>query len=267
VRTIAGLLWAFVVSGGCRSRPAANGIAQLYGEVHIHGFAGGFHPAATFIWPGVPASEVNDDSIVSPAAPPRAACSLARSTDARPDAAPPVALDAGVLRLRGGHGVPELALAFQRDSHSYLWAGDLPHSPLFLGGEPITIEGEGHGPVPSFRGILRAPSVLELLTGKPLEVGNGRLAVSWKPGDAERIVLSLVASKQSGEWTVIRCRASDETGRFEFPEALLAELPPPPRELQLYVSREELVRVGSTDPSRGVLLHASYATKLSASEP
>jgi hypothetical protein len=65
----------------------------------------------------------------------------------------------------------------------------------------------------------------------------------------------------------IRCRADDAAGEFRFPPRLMARLPDPPRDLQLEVSRNQIVRVMSAVEGVGVILHASFARKLDGHEP
>src|SRR5262245_46285985 len=97
------------VACGSRSRSPE----KLVGEIHVHGFPGGVHPAALFLAAGVNSNAVDGDSIVAPSAPLReGSCSSSSSSDV---IAPPgpSAVDAGALRILGGRGIGRVDLAFQ----------------------------------------------------------------------------------------------------------------------------------------------------------
>jgi hypothetical protein len=65
----------------------------------------------------------------------------------------------------------------------------------------------------------------------------------------------------------ISCRADDAAGQFTFPRELLERLPAPPRDLQLEVFRNQIVRVPTAAAGTGVILHASFERKLDGHEP
>jgi len=245
----------FLVAG-CHARRAG----KLVGEIHVHGFAGGVHPAALFLSTPVSADEVDGDSVVPEATgTKRDGCVIVSSDD---KSAPPElhVVDAGALRILGGLGVPRVELAFH-PGEGYLPVGELPRRELFGGGEPLTYEADG-GEAPAFRGSLVAPVPLELYAPAKLTLPGTSLTVRWKPDRAERIQLALIASTRQGRWVAIRCRAVDAAGVFTFPAALVAKLPPPPRDLQLEVTRNQIVRAATAVEGVGVILHASFARKL-----
>ncbi len=255
-----------LVVAGCRSGdPRA--VRELYGEVHIHGFANGFHPCATFTTHGVRADTVNDVSIWADRAPRRSgSCAIATSAQ-RTNIPTMESIDAGILRIAGGTVVPRIELAFQPATATYLATPELPMgTPLFSGGEPLRIDVAGSTAAAAFSGVVEAPRPLELTGPAKLQLTSGGLVVTWKPDHADHVEIALVASTTDGRWTAIRCTAHDDDGRFTFSPSLLAELPSAPRDLQLEATRNQVVRAASAVAGRGVILHASYAVKLSAHE-
>jgi hypothetical protein len=57
----------------------------------------------------------------------------------------------------------------------------------------------------------------------------------------------------------------DTDGAFTLSDGLLAGLPPPPRDLSLEISRDEL-SFASAGQGRGVILHSGYALTLTGHE-
>jgi hypothetical protein len=241
---------------------------QIVGEVHIHGFANGFHSAATFVARGTPEAQVRGVSILPEGAYVRrdGPCALATSTYGTPPVMP-TPLDAGPLQILGGKGVPRLELAFDSGQHTYL-SPSLPqlNSALFVGGESLTVAGGGHGGIPSFRGVLDAPRPLILTAPTQLQVGPDPFVVSWQPDRANLVELALIASTSDGRWSLVKCQAEDSAGQLVFPASLLAALPSPPRDLQLAVSRDTVVHAITSHEEAGVLLHASFAVQLKGHE-
>jgi hypothetical protein len=250
---------AAMLACGCRSHGGV-----FVGEVHVHGFAGGVHPMALFVATPVAADRVDGDSIVSYGSAREGRCVFTSSLD--PPHTPPDAVDAGALRILGGRGIDRVELAFNPDN-GYLPVGELPRRELFAGGEPLTFEADG-GKAPAFRGTLVAPRPLEVVapTAATLRLGADGLTVRWQPDRAERIGVALIASRRDGRWGVVRCWADDDAGAFSFPRDLIAKLPPRPRDLQLEITRNQIVRAASAVAGTGVLLHASFARKLDAHE-
>jgi hypothetical protein len=248
---------------GCHSS-APRAVRKLVGEVHVHGFEGGSHPCATFVAAPVAADAIDGDTIVAPLAPlSRGSCMATTSSDPV-SSAQLKEVDAGPLRILGGRGIERVELAFE-SGVGYRPVGAFPRSPLFTGGEPLRFEADGAA-APAFKGTLAAPARLDVTEPAPLTGVKNGLTVRWKPDRGERIVLTLTGSTSDGRWTVVRCRADDAAGAFTFPDAMLARLPPPPRDLQLGVSRDAIARVPTTVEGTGVILHASFARKLDAHE-
>jgi hypothetical protein len=236
---------------------------ELVGEVHIHGFPGGVHPAALFVRPATPSRAVEGDSVlVDPSAQREGDCLVVRSSDAAPPE--PRTINGGALRILGGSGISRVDLELRGDS-GYVPVDDLPHRELFAGGERITIVSEG-AEAPAFRGTIEAPRRLAIRAPRKL-TRAAPLTVEWEPDHAERIHIGLVVSRGDGRWVAVRCHAADAAGRFTFPATLVAALPPAPRDLQLEVRRDQIVRVPTATPSTGVILHASFAANLTGHEP
>ena len=60
----------------------------------------------------------------------------------------------------------------------------------------------------------------------------------------------LVVSKTDGRWAMVACVSPDDAGQLTFPAELIAQLPSPPRDLQLEVSRNQIgVALGPVDPA------------------
>jgi hypothetical protein len=251
-----------LLTAGCHPRSSQR-LRTLVGEVHIHGFAGGVHPAALFVKSPVAAAQVDGDSIVDERsdATGESCVSVSSATFAAPRFD---MIDAGHLRIKGGTGIRDVELAFDKQA-GYLPVTELPHHELFTGGERLTIETDGHAALP-FAGALEAPTRLEITEPANLSLTQTGLTVRWKPDHAERVKLALVVSRRDGRWVVVRCKAADAAGQFTFPAELLAGLPEPPRDLQLEVTRNQMVRVATAVEGTGVILHASFASKLDAHE-
>src|SRR3954471_5530496 len=101
------------VLSGCAPPPEV-----VYGEVHLHQFTGGSHPAAFFVAQPTPRSLVQGDSVLpsSPPAAVRGECALTTTTCAR--CVPPAPVDAGTIHVRGGTQAPLIDLSFSTDQHA-----------------------------------------------------------------------------------------------------------------------------------------------------
>jgi hypothetical protein len=252
--------WLCAVAG-CDGAPS-----RLYGEVHVHQFRGGVHPAALFVATPVAAAAVRDDSVLPSALLPsrvEGSCQLILPAPCgAPCASGPTLADAGVVHIDGGRGLGAVELGLTGDE--YLPEPSLPPgASIFAGGERLRIHGDG-GSAPAFAGELRAPLPLELTAPSTLALTGG-LRVEWKPDRAMRLRLSLVVSSSDGRYAIVRCDAPDPPGAFTFPPSLMSSFPEPPRDLSLEVWREEIVRAPARG-DEGVLLHAAWQLKLEAHE-
>jgi hypothetical protein len=255
-------VFVLVACNGGSSPPAL-----LFGEVHIHQFADGAHLSALFVRTPIPAAAVPGDEIL-PASPPSmtaGACTLAR-LDPTTLPAPPPPADAGDVHLVAADRTVELAW---RPPAGYVPLTPVPlGAPLFSDGERVDVRGDG-GAMPAFAGSVTTPPPLVLAAPRALAVPDvGDFAVAWTaaPGDA-RVTVDLVVSRADGAASLVECRVADADGAVRAARALLDALPPRPRDLQLEVSRDVIVRAGSRRSGQGVLLHAGYEAALAAHEP
>jgi len=237
------------------------GVQRLYGEVHIHGFAGGSHPSALFLAVGTPVSSVDGDSIL-PGQPPSdraAGCTLfdGACTGCAP---PPPPVDAGPVHIRGGAGIADVELGFVAAQRTYLPGAPVERA-IFAGGESLAVDGDG-AVAPAFRGAVIAPAPLVLTAPSAPGLGDGDFEVAWPADVASRVDVQLVASTSDGRYAIVECVADDSAGRVALPGSLLRRLPPRPRDLQLEASRDQLTVAKSVQSGDGVVLHAGYAVQL-----
>jgi hypothetical protein len=247
---------------GCGS-PA---VGRLFGEVHVHQFPGGVHPAALFLREAVDARLVSYDSVLPSAenvARSDGACRLiVPGLCAPPCGVDPAVVNDGNVRIDGGRGVPSVTMTWQ-GSTLYVPSPPLPPgASIFEGGETLEISADG---ARAFSVAIRAPLPVVLTAPATLSAPPDGLTVSWIPDRATRMQLSLVASA-GNSYALVRCEAADELGRFAIPASMMSALPPPPRDLELEASRDELVRAPSRADGQGVQLHAAYAVQLEAHE-
>jgi hypothetical protein len=241
-------------------------IDLLYGEVHIHQFEGGSHLGALFVRTPVPAASVPADEIL-PTTPPSQTAGGCTLTNIDPTSLPPTPaqVDAGVVHLRGDRDVD---LAWMASLAGYEPTTPLPlGSNVFGSGVTVRISSDG-GAVPGFSGSVVTPAPLQLLSPQALFVGDkGDFTVTWVPSNAERVTIDLVVSRSDGASAIIDCRADDATGSFAIPRALLDAVPARPRDLQLEVSRDQILSAPSRRAGQGVLLHAGFEAELAGHEP
>jgi hypothetical protein len=243
---------AFLLAlAGCSRAP------RLYGEVHVHQFPGGSHPAALFLAAGVP--PVTGDTVVPDAAPLASAGGCDLFTPDRPPPAITAPVDGGAVHIRGGRLAGAVDLRWGRRSGYLAQPPFVPGTTVFAGGEPLEFSGDG-ATAPAFHGTLRAPMPLELRAPDRLERLAG-LVIEWVPGTAERVLVTAIASTSDGRFAVLKCVASDGAGRVTLPASLVERMPPPPRDLQLEVRRDA---IGRAPP--GIILHASWALRLTGQE-
>ena len=252
---------AAIVSAGCSSKDPAGALPRaFYGEVHVHGFAGGSHPGALFIAAAVPADQVDGDDIL-PAPPVDAtvgSCRLmTRSCADCP--APPPPIDGGGVHIKGGRGIADVELRFVGGTYR-------PTVPLggalFEGGETLTIDGAG-ATAAGFRGTLAAPMPLVLTLPRSARLGDGDFMVAWVPDRSTRVDVTLVVSTTDGRFATIECVGDDASGELAVPAALVARLPETPRDVQLLVSRDVIVAQPSDHGGLAVVTHAGFETALS----
>jgi hypothetical protein len=231
----------FIALSGCQ-RP------RVYGEVHIHQFPGGAHPAALFVPRAARLTELSDTLVPDG----EAAATVGRCRLYLPQNGPAIdAVDAGAVRVLGGSGIPQVVLQFLGAERGYQADSSFTmHQPVFAGGDILTFEGA------EFRGTLRAPRPLELVG--PAEPFSSRdLQIRWRPGNGDRVLVTLAASRRDGAYAILKCAAADQAGGLALPASLMGKLPPPPRDLQLEVRRDAIAHAASRDGV--VILHVSWA--------
>ncbi len=253
---------------GCGSATQAP-VTLVYGEVHLHQYASGTHPAALFVAQPVPVAEVQGDSVLPLVDLPSQTdgpCTLVLPSGCPPPCSPGANfVDAGAVHLRGAEG-GQLDLTYHASLFSYQPVQTLaPGSILFHGGEEVTVSGDGAA-APEFHGTIHGAQPLTIDAPASLPVAKGApFAIAWEPGQAERIRLSLLASTRDGSFATLTCIVPDAPGGFTLPDGLLAGLPPPPRDLSLEVSRDEL-GFASASQGRGVILHSGFALTIAGHE-
>jgi hypothetical protein len=250
-------VWIACALSACSGATTLPPPTQLYGEVHVHQFPGGTHPAALFLAQAVATASVDGDTVVPSVTLPTVtmgACVLTLPSSCAPPCGPvPDYIDGGAVHLRGERG-GAIDLMFAAETGGYDAATQTER--VFADGERITVRGDG-AVAPPFSGEIVAPATLVAELPSPLAVKSG-LAISWVPDRSDYLSLALAASTSDGSWGVVACRAADGDGQITVPPSLLAQLPPPPRQLSLSLSRD---RLGYADgpAGEGILLHAGFA--------
>ncbi len=261
----AGIVAAALV-GACNG---SSPVTMLYGEVHIHQFADGAHLSALFVRAPVAAASVPGDEILPliPSTTSAGACTLT-PLDAAKQPPAPALVDDGTLHLVAADGSRTVELVWLQGTSSYAPITPLPlGAPVFAGGVRIAVDGAG-AVMPAFSGAVVTPQPLMLTEPHALAIpAGGDLAITWPPAGGERVTVDLVVSRSDGASMLIECRAADADGTVAVPRALLDALPPRPRDLQLEVSRDDIVRAPSRKSGQGVLLHAGFEVALAAHEP
>lgn len=266
MRGLAALLvasWA-----GCRGAPPPP-VTDVYGEVHLHHYATGTHPAALFVAPAIPVAAVQGDSVLQQVTLParmEGPCTLVLPSACAPPCGPSATfVDAGAVHLRGERG-GTLDLTYHASQFSYQPVQALaPGTVLFAGGERVTVTGDG-AEAPAFTGAIRVaePLVLEGPAALPWPAG-APFEVAWTVGRGDRIQLVLLASTRDGLFSTLTCNVPDDAGRFTLPAGLIAALPAPPRDLRLEVSRDDF-DYGNAGRGLGVIVHAGSSLSLSGHE-
>jgi hypothetical protein len=263
---VTAIAWALVAGCGGSGSMDPGRIDSLYGEVHIHQFAEGSHLSALFVRTPVAAAAVDGDEIL-PSLPPNARDGACTLTQLDPAALPsvPALSEAGVVHLDGDRAVE---LVWDGALMGYRLSQPLSLSaPAFAGGVTVQVTGDG-GAAPAFAGSVTTPPPLELTTPRALALGDvGDLAIAWMPAHADVVTIDLVVSTDDGRAAQIHCVADDAAGALAVPRTLLSGVPARPRDLQLMVSRDQIVRAPSHTARLGVILHAGWEAALAAHEP
>lgn len=253
---------------GC-GEPAAGEIARVFGEVHLHLYATGTHPAALFVAEPIAVAEVQGDSVLKQVMLPareEGPCRLVLPSGCPPPCGPSATfVDAGAVHLRGDRG-GAIDLTFHASLFSYqpvqqLVAGNV----LFGAGEQVTVSGDG-AQAPAFSGKLRNVEPLERLQPGALPWAKGApWQVSWTPAHAGRVQIVLTVSTRDGTFSTLTCNVPDESGSFTLQGALVAALPAAPRDLSLDMSRDQL-GYGDAGGGLGVIFHSGASLTVAGHE-
>jgi hypothetical protein len=233
----------------------SGGTHALYGEVHVHGFPGGSHPGALFVKQAVPAAQVAGDELIPDltASASDGACTLSESNSTGRRGSPAL-VDAGPVHITGGANIPDVEL---RDSSgSYLPATPVSGA-IFAGGETLHVAGDG-AQAPAFAGALEAPLPLVLTAPAGPGLGTGDFTVAWVAGSSTRVAITLIVSTADGRFALAQCIADDAAAQSVVPAALIAQMPAPPRDVQLEVSRDRIVWLPSAAGGLAVIAHAGF---------
>lgn len=263
-------------AAGCAEDPPPT-VNSLVGVIHLHQYALGAHPWADFTAVPVPLTEGSDELLTLdyPETATEGGCSLhvqptctpqctGKTWCAAPDTCAPLvpsaSVNAGVLRITGSLVAPELTFSFHEGSGGYV-STPPPGPPLFAGGETLTLAG-GRDAF-ALAGNVVAPLPITLTApdpAAPLRLPEGgALAIRWAKAGSDRVSVSLNAEAGVGRSAYIRCRGGD-SGAIDVPKALLAGLPPPPRDLRLEVERAGRRVIPTARAGSGVLFHAAHST-------
>ena len=257
----------------------SDAIDSLIGEVHLHAYADGSHPAALFVAAPLPVSGSNGDDLVDldppivaregpcalhtqpTCAPACGGASLCLRTNTCVPIAPLSSVDDGPVVVSGSRTLPSLGLRFSRPDARYV-SDPAPGPPLFAGGETLRIDG-GVGDY-TFTATLLAPDAVVVtrpdLTRDLHFPVDGPFVVEWMRAQSLPMTITLTASTVGGGGAgFIVCVVAD-TGSLEVPASLLRGLPSPPRDLFFNIERRDLQLAHTRRRGLGVIVHAGSAT-------
>ncbi len=253
------LAFSGLLAGACGGAPS---ISSRAGEVHLHQYSTGAHLSALFLDPPTPLAQTEFDSALPSVNAPVFDDGTCRVFVVRTCTDCPAlsVVDGGDVDVAG---LPRpVDLAFHRDLGGY---DDLVVDGQFLaGGAQAKVTSLGSERVPAFEASVRIPQPIAPST--TLESGlAGGLEVGWTPAGGD-VKIALTVVPIAGDVAAVTCVADEAAGRFRMSDAALALLPPPPRQLQLEVSRYQLLDVPLGD-GRGVVVHGGNAVLSAVSEP
>ena len=244
---------------GGSAATSTSGITTRVGEVHMHQYASGGHVDALFVDPPTPIGETSFDAAspnTIPATLDSNGCQLYLAMNGCSGTACPVSkeVDGGRVEVSGLPTPVELTYQPQFGSYtSYSTTAD-----FLKGGVTARISGGGVGTVAAFAGEVEMPQVITPTTTLDNGIGAG-LEISWAPvGDDSQVKVLLNVVPSTGYGASIVCFISENAARIRLPDAMMAHLPPAPRQLQLEVSRYRLKNV-AMEGGTSVVLHGGYA--------
>ncbi len=249
----------WIALAACTSDPEAPRVEAPVGEpgitaeVHVHQYAGGSHLSAGFVERAVPYRPELDEQLVhfhDAYAAREGVCSLTISSRCSPTCdgtrefcalggvckayEPLRFLDGGPVVVRGAPFADPIHLSFDPGGGYYV--SDRPGTePVFIGGETLRVEVPGGRWALSTEIEAPIPIAVTSPVAPVLVPAEGPLRVAW-PVARGSVVVRLHASNKLGDWASIACTDEDR-GELEIPAALIARLPPPPRDQSVELIR------------------------------
>jgi hypothetical protein len=143
-----------------------------------------------------------------------------------------VGYDAGSLLVEGATVPIRLEPRFDAARQSTVYGSNLAEDQqeIFVGGERLTVTGQGGAHVAAFRGVVWAPMAVNLLSPTPFTqlTRDAALPVLWDRGDGNTVVITVTPSTGFGATvlagTNLVCVVAD-TGSTTVPADLVRQLP------------------------------------------
>jgi hypothetical protein len=226
--------------------------------VHIHQYSDGAHLSALFIDPATPVARTSFDSAL-PAAPPmlydQNGCTAYSLGECENNGCPvPPLLDIGPVTL---DGLPmPIELQWDRSLEGY---SDFTFLGSFVDpGADVQIHAAGTAKFGKVDGSVHIPAAWNPSS----TLANGTAAgleASWTPsGDGSNVRVLVSVLPNTGFGAVADCVVSEAKGQYRVPDDLMALLPPPPRQVQLELSRYRLVDLPIGD-GRAIRVHGGFS--------
>jgi len=257
-------LCVLLCAGACGG--SAPVIDRRIGEVHMHQYDTGAHLSVLFIAPGTPIARTSYDSAlpsVQPLLYDAEGCTVySLSSCENGGCKVPDPIDGGPVALDGLPRAVNLSFDEQLGGYDDLTVD----GPFLPGGMKASIVAVGNAKVPAFTGHVQLPMPFSPTSTLQSGIGSG-LEIGWSPTKDGSIVQVLLSSvPMAGYSMVATCTVDETTGRYRVPDAILALLPPAPRQLQLEITRYRLVDIPVGDGA-GVVMHGGYSVLSALSEP
>jgi hypothetical protein len=249
--------------GACKA--ADPPVRSLAGEIHLHQYGDGAHLSALFIDPATPIERTSFDSAL-PAAPPslydRNGCTAFLLSECDNNGCPvPPPIDVGPVAVEG---LP-MPIDFKYDQQLEGYDDYTIIGPFLPPGAEPEIHASGSARFPAFSGSVKIPA--EFNPSSTLMQGTSAgLEVSWTPsrdGSEVRVLVSVLPTMGTG--AVASCQVDEALGQYRVPDDLMALLPPPPRQVQLELSRYRLANLPLGD-GRAVVVHGGYSVLSAVTE-
>lgn len=269
---------------GC-GEAGPNVVDQLAGEIHLHQFPAGSHAWAGFLPETLSVHHLHTDQLIELTFEPASrdgACALYVTPSCQPQcatgtycaatgscrAAPmPRYLDVGEIRVTGSRIVPAIRLFYDPVVTTYGSEPPPGSALLWQGGEKLSVRG-GRGDF-AVAGFVNAPNPVRV-TRPDLTVPlrfprDAALDLAWQADGANQMVITLHASTRDGRAAYIKCVTAD-TGSLPVPKAMMAALPPPPRDIRIEVERSEERILPIARRGVGVIARAAFSAWANGTE-